>query len=131
MDDYVCFHLIQPSPDSYCRQNLCSTCSQMGRCSVSQEGGLEWCLCTCKYITLSEYYTAVLTASSARVIHIQTDLLIRKIGSPEKGILQVQKITGLRSCLIHLGNNTDVIALSVGKKIKNLDTGSYCNEPCT
>lgn len=63
-DDYGCVHLIQPSPDSYCRQNLCSTCSQMGRCSVSQEGDLEWCLCTCKYITLSKYHTVMFTTSS-------------------------------------------------------------------
>lgn len=34
--------------------------------------------------------------------------------SPEKGVLQVQEIAGLWSCLIHLGNNTDVVALSVG-----------------
>lgn len=31
---------------------------------------------------------------------------------PEKGVLQVQEITGLWSCLIHLGDNTDVVALS-------------------
>lgn len=48
---HACVHLIQPSPDSCCRPNPCSTCSRMGRCSVSQEGGLGWSLCTCKYRT--------------------------------------------------------------------------------
>lgn len=47
---FMCVHLIQPSPDSCCRPPPCSTCSRMGRCSVSQEGDLGWSLCTCKYM---------------------------------------------------------------------------------
>lgn len=46
----MCVHLIHPSPDSCCRPPPCSTCSPMGRCSVSQEEGWGWCLCTCKCI---------------------------------------------------------------------------------
>lgn len=55
----------------------------------------------------------------------------RKICSPEKGILQVQEITGLWSCLIHLGNNTDVIALSVGRMSRNEDICYYSDQPWT
>jgi hypothetical protein len=32
---------------------------------------------------------------------------------PEEGVLQVQQITRLGACLVHLGHNTDVVALSV------------------
>lgn len=33
---------------------------------------------------------------------------------PEKGVLQIQQVTGFGACLVHLGHNTDVIALSGG-----------------
>lgn len=32
---------------------------------------------------------------------------------PEEGVFQIQEVTGLRAGLVHLGHNTDVVALSV------------------
>lgn len=32
---------------------------------------------------------------------------------PEEGVLQIQEVTGFGACLVYLGHNTDVIALSV------------------
>ncbi len=114
----MCVHLIQPSPDSCCRPNPCSTCSQMGRCSVSQEGGLGWSLCTCKRIQTHLTLFPCCAQSFNADIQMQVWYWAQDIHSPEKGVLQVQEIAGLWSCLIHLGNNTDVVALSVGKEIR-------------
>lgn len=31
---------------------------------------------------------------------------------PEEGVFQIQEVTGFGACLVYLGHNTDVIALS-------------------
>lgn len=114
---FMCLHLIQPSPDSCCKLPPCSTYSQMGRCSVSQEGGWGWCLCTCKYKrkcwTLERHSSDSPSQPLNSVIHVQ---VCQEANSPEKGVLQVQEVAGLWSCLVHLGNNTDVVALSGEKE---------------
>lgn len=35
---------------------------------------------------------------------------------PEEWVFQVQEVAGLGACLVHLGHNTDVVALSVGQE---------------
>lgn len=120
---FMCVHLIQTSPDSCCRTNPCSTCSRMERCSVSQEGGLGWSLCTCKCTThtfnirqTDRRYSSPRPLNDASHIHVW--YWPHHSNSPEKGVLQVQEIAGLWSCLIHLRNNADVVALSVEKEIR-------------
>lgn len=51
----------------------------------------------------------------------------KETNSPEKGVLQVQEIAGLWSGLVHLGNNTDVVALSVRKEIGFIPFDIYVN----
>lgn len=116
---YACVHLIRPSPDSCCRQLPYSTCSQMGRYSVSQEEGWGRCLCTCRYTqTHAILETAFPFWTLNGAIHCYVYILSysEAINSPEKGVLQVQKVAGLWASLVHLGNNTDVVALSGERK---------------
>lgn len=117
---HVCGHLTQPSPDSCCRLTLCSTCSQMGKCSVSRGEGWGWCPCTCnsKCTNARELEAQSNKGHRCEWFYRSSGLVSwgPETNSPEKGVLQVQEVAGLWSCLVHLGNNTDVVALSVREK---------------
>lgn len=43
---------------------------------------------------------------------------------PEEGVFQIQEVTGLGACLVYLGHNTDVIALSAEKAGKGGHEGA-------
>lgn len=114
----VCIYLTQPCPGSCCRPPQCSTWSQRGRCSATQEGGWGCCLCTYKNTHIHNNIHAMRGSSPSppRYPEWHRPRAAEQTNSPEKGVLQVQEVAGLGACLVHLGNNTDVVALSVRRE---------------
>lgn len=47
---------------------------------------------------------------------------------PEEGVFQIQEVTGFGACLVYLGHNTDVIALSVeGAGVEGRELAGWMN----